>query len=127
MYQDCEAMTGLPVSKAFFSSLFFLFISGMVCGQGTLPDTVFLARAKAYARSLYGKSIGDQAGLYNGVEYKEFPFRSKDEGHPFYLSDEWIGGDVNYDGEEYQGVSMLYDVITDKVIVEQPYSYFKLE
>jgi len=120
-------MTELPISKVFFFLSSFLLISSVVFGQGTASDTAFLTKANTYARNIYSQSIGDQAGLYNGVEYRGFPIRNTDEGHPFFLSDDWIEGSVIYDGEEYSGVAIQYDIINDKVVIEQPYSHFKLE
>ncbi len=96
-------------------------------GQGLTPDSSFIAQANKNAFDVYSKSIGDQANLYNGVEYKGYVEHSSDQGHAYFLSNDWADGSIEYDGGQYNNVALMYDLITDKVILEQPYSYFKLE
>jgi hypothetical protein len=120
-------MTRLPRGWRAFPILSYLFICPMAFCQKQPVDSAYLVAANKYAFDVYIKSIGDQAGLYNGVEHKGYLEHNTDIGHPYFLSNDWVDGSVFYDGAEYENTGLLYDLLTDKVIVEQPYGHFKLE
>jgi hypothetical protein len=84
-------------------------------------DTLFLGAAVKNTIKFYSKSIQGQASLYNGSQYKE-PNRSDNDQHPFFGSDDWVFGTVNYDGEFYDNVPLLYDITADKVVTENYYN-----
>jgi hypothetical protein len=105
----------------------FLIVAVQGFCQGPKADTAFAADARKNAQKVYSTSIAEQNSLYNGVEYKEYVFRPDDIGNPFFISDDWSDGTVVYDSGVYEHVGILYDLLTDKLIIEQPYSFFKLE
>jgi len=37
-------------------------------------------------------------------------------GHPYFESDDWVEGTVHYDGDLYEGVAILYDLVSEKVV-----------
>lgn len=71
------------------------------------------------AATVYFKSLGEQAGIYRGVEYTGYPFRIK-SGHQYFESAEISYGSVFYDGILYEGVPMRYDIVKNEVVVLYP-------
>lgn len=90
-------------------------------------DTAILYHQIAKAKDIYTKQIGVESHLLNGVAYKDLKLHDDDEGHPFFTSNDWIVGTINYNGDSYINVSIQYELLRDKVIIEHPYSFFKLE
>lgn len=82
-------------------------------------DTMFLNDAATHAKKTHKQSKSIQSHLYNGVAYIEPPTSSVDQ-FPQYISNEWSNGSVQYDGESFDDVGILYDIYTDDVIVEMP-------
>lgn len=72
-----------------------------------------------FAIRVHTKALGGQSSLYNGTEYTEY--RPIDNEHP-YLIDDWTDGDVNFDGEIFNQVPLLYDLSIDRLITEHMYS-----
>ncbi|WP_018477200.1 hypothetical protein [Pontibacter roseus] len=68
-----------------------------------------------HAISKYHEAIGSQASLFKGAEYLDYKYQT--EGHPFFLMNHWGEGCIEFDGMEYAGVAMLYDVVDEAVVV----------
>jgi len=81
------------------------------------PDTAFVSAAREQTKKYYDHVVKDQNQLYNGGDYVDY--RPLKEEHPYYISEDWITGTVQYHGEQYDDVSILYNIHTDDVIVEQ--------
>ncbi|MFI5136309.1 MAG: hypothetical protein ACHQIM_00690 [Sphingobacteriales bacterium] len=64
----------------------------------------------------FDQGIGEESRLYNGFVQNQYD--PGIEGNA-YLDDNdgWSTGSVDYDGETFEGVPMLYDLYTDQVIV----------
>ena len=54
--------------------------------------------------------------LYNGARYHIYDSRSKD--HQFYQLEDWSPGSVFYDGQLFESVPMMYDIVKDKVVIK---------
>lgn len=67
---------------------------------------------------LYDETIENNAHLYNGIEY--IPYSRNTEGHPYYSTEAPITGSITYSNQTYKRVSLQYDLLYDKVIVEHP-------
>ncbi len=97
-----------------------LFIVALLTSVTAFPqaqtDTAFIALAKANTIQLHQAALGAQARLYNGSRYRD-PVMTIDY-HPFYNSEDWITGSVFYDGEYFQGVSLLYDLLNGVLVTE---------
>ena len=104
----------------------FLFPAPVLCQTQSL-DTGFLFSALQHTKEIYSNSIGSQSHLYNGVYYKEYNARSTDRGIPYFESDDWVEGTVEYDGENHEHVSILYDLVNDKVVIEHGTRGVKLQ
>jgi hypothetical protein len=97
-------------------------------GQNSVSDTSFLTKSRAQAYALYTEKIAEQSPLVNGSEYKEYlTVPELTTGIPYFISDDWIDGNVFYDSALYSNVPLMYDEVTDKLIIEQPFSHYKLE
>src|SRR5436190_1611330 len=90
--------------------------------QGTQADTLFVAAAQESAREEYTLEMEGQSNIFSGTEYGEH-LNLRDGQHPFFLVDDWSDGSVFYDGEFYKKVSLMYDINSDKVIVEHYYNH----
>ena len=112
-------MNRLPVVFIFF------FIIGNAHAQGAKQDTIFLSSSIKNTRALYTKWLSVQSLLYNGKSPKKYEDDILDL-VPFYLPD-WEDGTVYYDGELYEAVPLMYDLVSDKVIVSQARSYSEIE
>ncbi len=79
------------------------------------------------AREIFFRRLGPELNLYNGVFYKEFIQNETDEGHPYFESDLLVDGSINYEGIHYEDVSILYDLVNDKVIIDHKFGGFKFQ
>lgn len=82
----------------------------------TDSDTSFVITASENAVKRYEKFIKGQSGLYNGSEYRTV--RRSNEEHPFFFQDDWQWGSVDYNGQHYEQVPILYDIFTDELVTE---------
>ncbi|NOQ91307.1 MAG: hypothetical protein GQ552_01165 [Flavobacteriaceae bacterium] len=65
----------------------------------------------------FDNSVGiENTGLFNGLRYKE-EYRTLDGSHKFYLSPNYINGNIVYDGQAYYDIKMKYDLFEDEIIV----------
>lgn len=67
---------------------------------------------------IYASSYGQQLPLYNGAEYTKFYHGV--QGHPFYMHDSLVQGDLFYDGILYHNVLLNYNVADNEVLIKQP-------
>ena len=81
-------------------------------------DSAILAHAYANSQTIYYQSRNLELGLYNGISYKEYAVHQNDEGQPYFKTDQWVEGDLFYNGVRYEKVPMLYDVVNDKVVID---------
>ena len=76
-------------------------------------------RAYKNAIAFYNQSFREELHLFNGKEEQAYPYQFS-EGTPYFLSNKWSKGTLDYDGKMYEDVSLLYDVVRDELI----YLYF---
>jgi hypothetical protein len=98
-----------------------LFIVWAVTATHTFAQTAATdssSQQNALNRSLafFHSSIGLQSRLYNGIEFTGYDPAIK--GNPFFEDvNTFTSGSIYYDGSLYTGVSMMYDIYGDKVVV----------
>ena len=102
-------------------------VPSLCSGQDSQRKTPLLDSAVQNAYAIYSSSIGGNSHLLNGVEYKDYDIHSYDIGHPYFISDDWEYGTINYDKQVYHNVDIMYNIVRDKVIIDQPQGHFKLE
>lgn len=92
--------------------------------QTDLIDTSFTNTSRSNAISIYQHFIASKSILFNGSDYPEY--QSLDGEHPYFI-DLWLKGTVNYDGEKYNSVPLLFDIHKGKLITENPYTGVKIQ
>lgn len=68
------------------------------------------------AVAFYNNSFGPELHLFNGKEYYDYRV-AFNEGHPYFFTPTWSKGTVNYEGNRYENVSILYNLVTDQVVI----------
>jgi hypothetical protein len=99
--------------------VFFFFFTAAFAQQTPAYDTTFLHEAVLNAVKQYETSLAEQSILYNGSEYAE-PSRTENQYHPFFKSDDWLTGSVDYDGELFTDIPLMYDLTGDRLVTELP-------
>ena len=68
----------------------------------------------------YDSLLGvNNTSLYEGVLY-ELPRRSA-RSHQFYKNMFWATGQITFDGQRYQNVYLVYDILSDVLVVRNPH------
>lgn len=68
-----------------------------------------------YPLSLYKKATADAQNLYNGRLY--YVYNARDEEHQFFVNRKLEKGTVFYDGQHYDAVPMMYDIVRDELVI----------
>ncbi|MBI3221046.1 MAG: hypothetical protein HYZ44_16145 [Bacteroidetes bacterium] len=104
----------------------FLLFSTLTYSQSPKSDTSFLTTSITNAKEIYTNAIRGQERVLNGSEYLEYQPTGKE--HPYYLSNEWSEGNIEYDGQVFTNISFRYNTHTDEIIIEQesPYRMIQL-
>src|SRR5579871_1627160 len=95
----------------------FLFPALQIIAQPSVPDSISFSRARNNTVALYYQSSGDQSRIYNGTHYPGYPFVFA-EGNPFFFTDTEQQASVIYDNVFYQNINLLYDELTDALIMQ---------
>jgi hypothetical protein len=92
-----------------------LMLPGLLAAQQAPNDSAAIAKAV----SLYHDHVGDEAAIYNGRAYQ--PHDGKLQGgDPYFNSPRPTIGSITFDGIDYTGVPLLYDVVRNQLIVTDP-------
>ncbi|RNI22538.1 hypothetical protein [Rufibacter latericius] len=102
--------------KLLLSAAFVFFIQGKVSAQKAENTAETPSSSASFPVSLYQKATKEESHLLNGPEYVDIR-RANHEGHPFFFRDEKTLGNVHYDGATYEEVPLLYNLVTDEVIL----------
>jgi hypothetical protein len=95
-----------------FSTSFFILKSASA--QTAVKDTGLLQAAISNAGAVYTKAIGQQSPLNNGPEYYFYnPIEIR--GSAYFMDGVFTPGNVYYDGAEFKGVQLLYDLNKDQL------------
>jgi hypothetical protein len=107
-------MNRLPTGGLLIMVIFFCFSTPGI-SQALVPDTSLSPAAKQ-AIAFYSTTLKEQLRLFNGKEYQDYmlPF---DKGHPYFIESNFNKGTISYDGNTYSNVYLLYNLVTDEVII----------
>ncbi len=100
----------------FFSCV--IIFSSRLLAQSAADDSLLYKKSISQAISVYHSEIGDQASLYNGVQYADFPFRFEEGGFQFFMDKRPGIGSVTYDDILFEKVLLQYDEIREVVIMQ---------
>jgi hypothetical protein len=109
--------------QRFFYFLLIWIFSQHVTAQNA--DDTTLRKNALNAINAYYQTLGEESPLYNGSEYLEYAYTLQ-EGHPFFLSTNFVNGNVNLDGMIFRDVPMLYDIIKDQLIIQDFQRVYKI-
>lgn len=84
--------------------------------QSTAADTAWYRLSIENTRAQYFKSLKENAPFYTGSE--EVGYGQNMMGHPFFESDSLQKGSIYYDGTLYENIPILYDLVSDEVILK---------
>lgn len=101
-----------------FSILLLCAVRERIYAQPSGPDTASSGQPAAYLYSLYSRELAGSLRIYNGDQY--IPYGKKTKNAPFYASDSLLQGDVFYDGTLYREIGLLYDQVSDDIIINNP-------
>jgi len=97
-------------------ALYLLVISIYGTAQSYHKDTLFVREAIAAVENKYQTATRSQSELYNGSDFNFYqPLLNE---NPYFLSDDWIQGTIEYDHTVYTQVYLRYDIQSDEVIAE---------
>lgn len=88
--------------------------------QTANSDTSYFREAKEQIIRLYMDSLHQNLRIYDGFEFTGAYRRSA--GHPFFNFEQPRQGTILYDGTNYPGVMLAYDLTKDEVMVVNPVS-----
>jgi hypothetical protein len=90
-------------------------LPALVKAQALPSDSVFLSGVDKNALASYSKLFQSYNQLYSGSEF--IKYTSPGDEHPYFLVDEFTAERIQYNGQEYQDVEILYDLEHDDVIL----------
>ncbi|NVO18100.1 MAG: hypothetical protein HXX13_00275 [Bacteroidetes bacterium] len=88
-----------------------------ISGQNLLPDNVMLESARHSVTGLYEKNASNHLGIYTGADYQ---FEHTNIGNTLFHDPHFIIGDVIYDNIRYVDIPMVYDLVKDELVVQNP-------
>ena len=122
--------TSMALLRLNFSALILSYISLITFtshSQTVVLNHAVLDSSINNSLRLYKSQVGPNSLLYYGAEYKEFPLDGDDTGNPYFLLDDWGTGSINFNGHFFDDVSLKYDIVQDKALLENPYTGNTLE
>jgi len=87
----------------------------------TLNSISFYGQTYANQKTYYkwfDSIVGvENLGIYNGVEYYK-QYRTIEGSNEFYISNQFVKGDIVYDGQPYYDIDIIYNVYDDEIIIK---------
>lgn len=105
--------------KRCYSKILCCFVIALACKTASAQSATDSARYDAAINGVvnhFYQGVAEQSRLYNGYVYDSYDSSIKGSA---YLDDidAWRTGSVVYDGEDFENVSMIYDLYTDQLVV----------
>ena len=73
------------------------------------------------ALALYDSATIESQNLYNGKQY--YVYDSREVEHQFFLTEDWTMGSVFYDGQQFEQVPLLYDIVKDQLVARYRHGF----
>ncbi len=74
----------------------------------------------------YNVALASQLPIYNGKEYIDYK-QNFEVGQPYFLQKSWTIGTMVYENVQYAGVPIMYNLVTDEVIIPTPDTAAKIQ
>lgn len=81
-----------------------------------LSDDTASSPAFKNAIAFSNNTFSKQLHLFNGEEVPDY-HRLFTKGQPYFITNAWSKGTIIYEGISYEDVSILYDIITDDILI----------
>ena len=95
-------------------------LSHPACSQEISPG-VMLGASIATAQQGYAQAFKSNSQLFSGPEYVDYSLRYHErEGHQFFLTMEKQPGSAHYNNQQFSNLQLLYDIVLDQVVLQQP-------
>ncbi|MDT8402651.1 MAG: hypothetical protein RQ743_13230 [Bacteroidales bacterium] len=102
--------------KSKLPRLFILFVSILTGTQILFSQEAGVPLSSQELRDELNGIYGADPGLVNGKIYHPSPYGSI-SGHPFCLSDEWMEGQAELEGNLYTGLMLKYDIVKNELVL----------
>ncbi len=89
---------------------------GLVAGASGQDGEMLASTVPGVEEALtrYDSATAESQHLYNGRMY--FINKTEQGEHAFFRTDEWTRGTVQYDGQRFENVPLLYDIYLDQLV-----------
>src|SRR5882762_8855848 len=113
------------VCSFFYIFLFLYSLTPKIQAQSAGKDSLVAAAAYASAVQQYHDYLAPETGLFRGSQYVDYAYQLE-EGHPFFDQNHLRKGSVLYDGVLYKNISLLYDLVKQVLVINDPYNSFRI-
>lgn len=96
----------------------YFFLSASAKAQSAVDDSALYRKSISRAISIYHLAVAEQAGLFNGSQYANYPFHFAEDGFPYFKDPKAGRGSVTYDGILYENLHLQYDEVQEVVMME---------
>jgi hypothetical protein len=123
----------IKIKSAFHHWIFcwislFIFCAADGRAQDTAIDSSLYVQSIQNLQTVYKSRIKEQLRLYDGSRYHRFFMPGQKEiGFPYFATDSSLVGSIYYNGAFYDSVSMRFDLIYEKVIINDYLSNTPIE
>ncbi|WP_373515154.1 hypothetical protein [Persicitalea sp.] len=73
------------------------------------------------ALAIYDSATVESQHLYNGKQY--YVYDSREVEHQFFLTNKWTIGSVFYDGQKFEQVPLLYDIVKGQLVARYRHGF----
>jgi hypothetical protein len=115
----------ISCTSLFFYILVTNLLTLTIQAQSADNDTLTPHRAWNNAVQQYHDYLTPESGLYRGSEYVQYAYQLK-EGHPYFDQDHMRKGSVLYRGIRYNDLPLIYDLVKQLLVINDPFNTFKI-
>ncbi|HEX7458357.1 MAG TPA: hypothetical protein VF301_07980 [Ginsengibacter sp.] len=105
---DCRFVPALILLAIIFS---FNKTTAQTSSLQSIPDSFI------NVKEFFQNEIKEDVHLYTGKEFIKYSVNIK--GHPFFETDQMQNGTVFYDGTLYENVPLLYDIVSQEIVINR--------
>ena len=95
--------------------------------QKSQADSLAWQQAYLLSKQTYQNTLSGNSKVFNGVEYVNPLAKKRVMGHPNFISDDWQDGLLSFDGQLYENVALQYNLLLNKVLIENVQSHATIE
>lgn len=112
----CMRIHGIAI--CFLSACFFFLSGSRALAQSAAEDSILYKKAVYNTIAVYHEAIGAQSGLFNGIQYAQYPFSFAENGNPYFKENKPGLGSVTYDNVLYENVLLQFDEVQEVIFMQ---------